>query len=269
MIKILLLIIAFFTTSIAFADRPYCPVIWGPGGTALVIAPGGLSTTVSSLAADGTVGAPSMSFSSDTDTGIYRIGANDMGLAAAGVLGLELKKASGAFVNAGIGGAASTSDAFPLYIKRTVTGAANVLTENENNSAGDGVKYQLKAGAGGSVFEMGLFANGTAAPAAYSGGPGTIRATDSTPGIALIADGAATGYMKFYAGGNGAGNLVFTVDQYGPWLNPNAAAKPTCTSALRGHLYYVASGTGTADEIDVCLKTHLDAYAWASVVTGP
>lgn len=40
---------------------------------------------------DGAVGAPGVTFSGDTDTGVYRIGANDMGFATNGALSLEIK----------------------------------------------------------------------------------------------------------------------------------------------------------------------------------
>ena len=43
------------------------------------------STGAAQLVADGAVGAPSYSFSSDTDNGLYLIGANDVGMAAGGV----------------------------------------------------------------------------------------------------------------------------------------------------------------------------------------
>lgn len=44
----------------------------------------------STLAPDGTVSAPSISFAADTDTGFYRIGSNHIGLATSGVLRLDV-----------------------------------------------------------------------------------------------------------------------------------------------------------------------------------
>lgn len=61
-----------------------------------------IATVSSTLAAlDGTVGAPSISFASDTDTGGYRIGANNMGIAAAGAKVLDIGT-SGLGVTGGI-----------------------------------------------------------------------------------------------------------------------------------------------------------------------
>jgi hypothetical protein len=47
-------------------------------------------TRVIALFADGVVATPGIAFASDTDTGIYRIGANDMGFAAGGVVQADI-----------------------------------------------------------------------------------------------------------------------------------------------------------------------------------
>jgi hypothetical protein len=49
-----------------------------------------LTLTLPLLAADGTAGAPALSFSADPDTGLYRIAADTLGLATGGVAGLRL-----------------------------------------------------------------------------------------------------------------------------------------------------------------------------------
>ncbi|MFZ1992338.1 MAG: DUF2793 domain-containing protein [Alphaproteobacteria bacterium] len=49
-----------------------------------------IGATVSGLFGDGSVGAPAIGFASDTDNGLYRIGANNWAGAAGGVKGFEL-----------------------------------------------------------------------------------------------------------------------------------------------------------------------------------
>src|SRR5258708_31972233 len=49
--------------------------------------------------ANGTVGAPSVSFTSDTDTGMYRVGANDLGFAVNGVKTIEANPSTSNFGN--------------------------------------------------------------------------------------------------------------------------------------------------------------------------
>lgn len=52
-----------------------------------------LKTGGSLLTANGTVAAPSISFTNSTGTGLYRIGADDLGVATAGVIALEVSNA--------------------------------------------------------------------------------------------------------------------------------------------------------------------------------
>jgi hypothetical protein len=56
---------------------------------------GRINVTLTGLQADGTIGAPSIGFASDTDTGFYRVGANDFAAVAAGVKVLEFVGAAG------------------------------------------------------------------------------------------------------------------------------------------------------------------------------
>ena len=52
--------------------------------------PGTLSVTGVTQAADGAVGAPGIAFTSDTDSGIYRIGANNIGIGVNGAKVLDV-----------------------------------------------------------------------------------------------------------------------------------------------------------------------------------
>ncbi len=86
--------------------------------------------------ANGLVGTPSLNFTSDTDTGIYRVGADTMGLTAGGILGLEIKKSTGAFSNVGVGVTASVSDQVPLTIERSNASAGTyAAVSNTSTSA--------------------------------------------------------------------------------------------------------------------------------------
>lgn len=55
----------------------------------LVLLVAGCTNIESILVDDGTVSAPSVSFTSDTDTGLYRIGANNVGVAVGGALDFD------------------------------------------------------------------------------------------------------------------------------------------------------------------------------------
>src|SRR5512143_1165313 len=71
------------------------------------------------LSADGAVGAPAYSFTSDSDSGIYRIGANDLGIAAGGVKVTDISTTTFAITDA-----LTVSGAATLSSSLTVTGNA-------------------------------------------------------------------------------------------------------------------------------------------------
>ncbi len=70
----------------------------------------------------------------------------------------------------------------------------------------------------------------------------------------------AGGYYGVYA----YGESLQVVTDHGLRLVPQAAA-PTCDSSHRGTIYYVASDTGVADQLQVCMKLVDDTYSWLSV----
>lgn len=161
---------------------------------------------------DGSLSTPGLNFSSDTNTGVYRVGTDQAALVAGGYAGLEFRKSTGAFANVGMGGAASVSDQYLLLAQRDYSGPIHFQLSNANNDAGSGSKIQVLAGAGNNYFEVGVFSGGTAAPDAYAGGYGTLRTSGSTAGINLIADDVSTAKIGFYCGGNGASSKMVQMD---------------------------------------------------------
>ena len=59
-----------------------------------------ITTTATALLPDGTVGAPSLTFASETDTGLYRIAANTLGIATSGTERVEISD-TGIIINEG------------------------------------------------------------------------------------------------------------------------------------------------------------------------
>lgn len=171
--------------------------------------------------------------------------------------------------NAGFGETSgSMSSTYPAYIQRTLATPIIMLLDNPSTAAGSGTKIQEHADNGGSTFEMGLFATATTAPDAYNGGRATVRCTDGCVGISAVSDAAATSDFKFYMGGNGASNLVMTVDQFGlKW--GTLATKPTCDSGARGREFFTKSASSTADQLEMCMKKSDDSYAWVVVKAAP
>lgn len=161
---------------------------------------------------DGTLSSPGLQFSSDANTGLYRVGTDQFSLVAGGYAGLEVRKSTGNYANIGMGGSASTSDQYLLLMQRTYSGPIHQQISNPSVDAGSGCKDQLVANNGNNYFECGLFAAATAAPDAYAGGNATLRSSGLTAGIAIIADDVASAYIKHYCGGNGSANLMQKID---------------------------------------------------------
>lgn len=97
----------------------------------------GITSTLPFLGAAGAVGAPEYSFSGDTNTGIYSIGADDLGLATGGVLRLELASSGAVSVKA-----ATAAVSF------SVTGAANQNSQliQANSTASQSFGLQVNGG---------------------------------------------------------------------------------------------------------------------------
>lgn len=223
---------------------------------------------------DGAVGAPSLVFSSDLDTGIYRIGANDLGVAAGGHLGFEVKD-NGTYANIGMGSAPSASSQYIILSQRSFAGPIHWQLANPDTGAGSGTKIQMSSSSGNNGAEIGLFSPATTAPDAYDGGQMTIRSTGTTTGISLVADDVVTAKVKIYAGGNASTNKVaqFNADlsmhSYGGVILATTGSKPSAGSAYRGMFWVTQGGAGVPDQVEMCMKKTDDTYAWVVVKAAP
>lgn len=139
------------------------------------------SPTTSDTLQDGTVNSPSLAFSSDADTGLYRIGTNRLGVTVGAV---------------GVVDAVSTGVAFPRGLTATQSqGDTTALTATGNGTAPGGTFT------GGATGGAGLSATGGA-----SGGAGGTFTGGAGDGHGLVAAGNGTGNALQV----GAGNVKFT-----------------------------------------------------------
>jgi len=154
-------------------------------------------------AADGTVAAPSISFLADQDTGIYRIGANNIGVAAGGILragigsdgitsyGLNNQIQTTDYVTSTTGStmqmallAATGNTSGKLEVYNTGGAAGGVL--NINTSGGGAVNF----GSGTATFAGAVVAPSLTAPAstalALAAGSGNQNITLTPSGTGLV-----------------------------------------------------------------------------------
>lgn len=130
-------------------------------------------TTGAIATGSGTVGLPTYSFTGDTDTGMYRIGANDLGFATAGVLGLEIGATQDVTASAGnliINGAGKQlrmqGGAETDFIGQTALTAGVATVNNTNIAAGDRIFIQ-RASINGSTA-LGMFTYSISAGASFT-----------------------------------------------------------------------------------------------------
>src|SRR5512139_886097 len=84
-------------------------------------------TVTVGLQSDGSVGAPSCAFSADTDTGLYRIGANDIGIAAGGVKVTDISTTTFAITDAlTVSGAATLSSSLTVAGNALFSGTGTI-----------------------------------------------------------------------------------------------------------------------------------------------
>jgi hypothetical protein len=126
---------------------------------------------------NGTVAAPSLTFGTDADTGLYRVSANQLGITAGGVK---------------VAGCTATGVNFPLGIAATQATADTSAITATGNGAGHGV-----AGTGGATGH-GLYGTGGA-----SGGSGVIGTGGATNGSGGVFTGGASNGPGVTATGDG------------------------------------------------------------------
>jgi len=152
---------------------------------------------------NGLVGTPSLNFTADTDTGIYRIGADSMGLSAGGFLGVEVKKSTGSFANIGMGGTASASDQIPLTLERSNTSAGTyVATVNTSTSANAYGGYRATSDNGDSVVALNTYTAASTVTAFIS--RAVLRSEGNTTGISILLLGSGGQDIRFYHNGGAA-----------------------------------------------------------------
>jgi hypothetical protein len=208
--------------------------------------------------ANGTFALPSLTFDSDTDTGIYRIGANNLGVTAGG----GAKVLDVATTGLGVTGA--------LSITNTGSAAANAATFFEASLA-NGNSFALRLGKAdtGASDGVGFYYTSNATAANSKGCLAVSGQTDT-----LCVDG--NGVVK--VGGSGFGTGIpgdgsgFKHKRFGSSCATLAVAGNNCTSTLTwvtafadANYTVTCTGQGPAGQPILSLNTHVAASATINV----
>jgi hypothetical protein len=159
------------------------------GAIVLEISTTGIAVTGSTLVGNGTVSLPGVAFASDTDSGLYRIGANDIALGVNGAIVLEVTTAGVAVTGTVLGGNGTVALPEFSFASDTDTGVYRIGA----NNLGVGVN-------GAKVLDVS--ATGLGVTGTTLGGDGTV----SLPGFSFSAD-TDTGVYRI-----GANNLGVAVN---------------------------------------------------------
>lgn len=182
------------------------------------------------LGSDGTAAAPGISFVNDTDSGLYRVGANDLAVSVAGTKVMEWTTAT-----------------------CTMTSGLTVTQSNANGTAvqGTGGPGNARGVVGfGSGNESGVVGTGGA-----TSGTGVSGTGGGPNGTGIVGGGIGTGWGGFFTGGaSGAAGVVAngTVNKAGILATGNgtAAGIEAGGGATGSGVVGIAGGTVTADTND-------------------
>lgn len=222
---------------------------------------------------DGSASAPSITFTADTNTGIYRIGTDQFAITAGGIAGLEVRKSTGNFANIGMGAAASTSDQYPLLISRVQTSVGVIAqVANATASANANAMFQVSTDSD-NRGHMAVYTTASTVDPYISSL--VVRAQGDTLHLTLHGGESASGDVRVYTGGGfdatykaAVFNADKTMTSYGGVIVSTAGARPTAGVAYRGMLYVLQGAAGVTDKIQVCLKAVADTYSWVDIVNG-
>lgn len=160
---------------------------------------------------NGTVAAPSLTFGSDTDTGLYRCAANEICVAAGGV---KMAGCTATTCTYPLGLVVTQSTSNAVAITATGNGTANGITATGGSSNGNGVTATGGAGGGNARGVQGTGINsgaGIYGQGGGSSGAGGEFVGGATNGAGAAGTGNGTGAGGiFVGGGSGGPGIVVT-----------------------------------------------------------
>ena len=236
-----------------------------PSGSSLTMASGSTLSVAGTFAVsgvqtlgDGTAAAPALAFTSDTDTGLYRVGANNMGVGVSGTTVMDWNQTStdaNALPITNIGNAGtdfSATGGLTLADALTVSsGGATVTAGGLTVTAGGATVTAggLTVTAGSTALNGGLTMDGTAFTVADTSGNVKTGGTLNTVGAASLASAVITGSATV---GGGYGSTGCTLSTAGAIQCDDAATFGTGLTVTSGGATVTAGGaTVTAGGLTV------------------
>jgi hypothetical protein len=238
------------------------------------------STATAVSASDGTAASPSITFSSDTNTGMYRIGADSIGLSTGGTLRFTLNTTGLTLTLPFVSSVASGGDAITLTRGAYLvfhTGASMrydptndwlrvampLLTDNIRLANNSVIRNQDAAGVSRMQFDS--YTNG--ADATSTNNPAIMfRSQAATSGALTALDSED----QIICAANVAGTCVWGVSNVGA-MKTGSQALMTCASGFEGWIVRDSSAgaaTGNPTRMCMCRSAGASDYTWVNMVTG-
>lgn len=195
---------------------------------------------------DGAVGTPSLTFDSDTNSGLYWSGADTWEMVAGGISALQVKVGS-SYANIG-SPTASASDSYPLVFSRSVSTGVFMQLSNSNTGASATSGIEIKADSAADSVILQQWPSASTVDA-YSN-RGVLRTSGSSSGISLVGS-AATTDIRFYTGGVTSTEKRATVDDNG--LNLHSQSDVRFEDASGGQYIGFSAPATVSSSVDFTL----------------
>ena len=238
----------------------------------------GLSAAAASNFAAGTVGLPAIYLSTDTTTGLYRIGANNDGFAVSGAKVLDIASTglgvTGTLSATGVSSfAAGTVGAPSIYLGSDTTTGLYRIGANNDGFAVSGAKVL-------DIASTGLGITGTLKLAGATSGTTTVIATDAvtatitlpsaTATLATLGANTFTGTQTLTGGGSGGLILGYGgISTYGAiWSNQVSPSTSNYALFARADTTQINAPTGGAIYLGINSNTTLQVNPTGAAVTG-
>jgi hypothetical protein len=228
------------------------------------------------IGADGSASAPFYSFSSETNTGLYRRTASTLGIAAAGTEGIDIQNLGSGLVNIGFGQTANGSATAPFVFTRNQNSDVYAQFNNPNTGTSSSINFQLVPGtASGRGLLFSAYAD-TYNTNTFLNQKTSLHSDFNMSGLVLGADYSGAD-IEFTIGTPSTAHQVMTVDattarlRKGLTLGIDGATSGTLTLAVpttvTSHTLTLPSAQGAAST--VLTNDGSGGLSWTAPASAP
>lgn len=206
------------------------------------------------LSASGTAAAPVITWDGDTDTGLYRIGANNIGITANGAKVVDIATTGVAVT--GLISATTTVTAGTGLVSTTTTAVGTALTVGTDQTFAKEVNHTITVATTTTAATAGANLTLLGATGATSGAGGDIIVTGGTGGATAASVGGAITVTTGVSGaGGGASGALSVKSGIGTTGTGTVALGSGNASAGGSGALTVSTGTGTTSTGAITLST--------------